>query len=180
MHRIEAYITLAIIFIIIISILYLPILFVLKKKGKSPIRQLSYIGLICSIFLIIFATILFVPINLHPEEHILNLNPLNWLENTDSTQQFIVEKIPNILIFIPLGFFIPIVYREKRKILKTIMVCFILTFSVEFIQYFIGRSADIVDVISNLLGSILGYWIFRIMNYLCKSNAFWKKLKENK
>ena len=67
MHRIEAYIRLALIFIIIISILYLPISVILKKKGKSFIRQLSYIGLFCSIFLIIFATILFVPITFHPE-----------------------------------------------------------------------------------------------------------------
>ena len=35
MHRIQSYITLAIIFIVVISILYLPILFVLKKKGKE-------------------------------------------------------------------------------------------------------------------------------------------------
>lgn len=180
MHRIEAYITLAIIFVIIIVILYLPILFILKKRGKSLIRQLSYIGLICSIFLIIFSTLLFVPINLHPEEHILNLNPLNWIGNIDSMQQFIVEKIPNILLFIPLGFFIPIVFRHQRKIYKTIIISFLLTFSVEFIQYFIGRFADIVDIITNLSGSILGYGIYSILDKLCKSNRLWKKIKNNK
>ena len=53
MHRIEAYIRLGLIFVVIISILYLPILFKLKKKGISPTRQVSYIGLVCSIFLIL-------------------------------------------------------------------------------------------------------------------------------
>lgn len=50
MHRIETYIRLGLIFVVII---YLPILFKLKKKGISPTRQVSYIGLVCSIFLIV-------------------------------------------------------------------------------------------------------------------------------
>lgn len=176
MHRIEAYIRLAIIFIIFISILYLPLLFILKKKGKSPIRQLSYIGIFCSFFLIIFATILFVPISFHPEEYILNLNPFNWLENTNSVQQFIVEKIPNIILFVPLGFFVPTVFKKQRKLYKTVLISFSITFSVEFIQYFIGRSTDIVDILTNLLGAIIGYTIYKLLDNLCKSNLFWKIL----
>lgn len=180
MNRIEAYARLAIIFIVIISILYLPIFFILKKKGKSFARQLSYVGIVCSFFLIIFATILFVPINFHPEKYILNLNPLSWTQNAYSMQQFIVEKIPNIILFIPLGFFIPAVFENKRKFLKTILICFIMTFSVEFIQFFIGRSSDIVDIITNLLGGMLGYGIFKILNRLLKENKIWKKFIDNK
>ena len=45
MHRIEAYTRLAIIFIIIITILYLPILLILRKKRKNIIRQLGNLGL---------------------------------------------------------------------------------------------------------------------------------------
>lgn len=176
MHRIEAYIRLAFIIIILISILYLPIFFILKKKGKSPIRQLSYIGVFCSFFLIIFATILFVPINFHPEEYILKLNPFNWLENANSMQQFIVEKVPNIILFVPLGFFIPIVFKRQRKLFKTVLISFSIIFSVEFIQYFIGRSADIVDILANLLGVIIGYVIYKLLDNLCKSNLFWKVL----
>ena len=45
MHRIEAYTRLAIIFIIIITILYLPILLILRKKRKNIIRQLGKLAL---------------------------------------------------------------------------------------------------------------------------------------
>lgn len=45
MNRIEAYTRLAIIFIIIITILYLPILLILRKKRKNIIRQLGKLGL---------------------------------------------------------------------------------------------------------------------------------------
>lgn len=179
MHRIEAYIRLALIFIVIISVLYLPILVYLKKKGKSVIRQLGYIGLICSIFLIIFATILFVPITFHPEEYILNIKPFNWIGNIDSFQQVLVEKVPNIMLFIPLGFFIPIVLKNKRKLYKTTLIAFGITFSVEFFQYFIGRSSDIDDIITNLLGAIIGYAIFKILNHFLEQKKWWKKLIGN-
>ena len=42
MHRIDAYTRLAIIFIIIITILYLPILLILRKKRKNKILQRYY------------------------------------------------------------------------------------------------------------------------------------------
>lgn len=142
-------------------------------------RQLSYIGLICSLFLIIFATILFVPINFQPEEHILNRKPFNWLGNVESSQQIIVEKIPNIMLFIPLGFFFPIVLKNKRKWYKTMLIAFGITFSVEFIQYFIGRSSDIDDIITNLLGTIIGYAVFRLANNILEQKKWWKNLIGN-
>lgn len=174
MHRIEAYVRLGIIFVAIISVLYLPILFKLKKKGISPIRQISYIGFICSIFLIIFATILFTPINFHPETHILNLIPFNW--NEIGFYQFVVEKIPNIILFIPLGFFVPVISKSKRKLYKTTIIVFLVTFGVEFLQYFIGRSSDIDDVITNLIGGIIGYLIFKIMTQLFGKTKLWNNL----
>ena len=71
MHRIETYIRLGLIFVVII---YLPILFKLKKKGISPTIQVSYIGLVCSIFLIVFATMLFMLISFD-STHTLNIIP---------------------------------------------------------------------------------------------------------
>ena len=176
MHRIEAYFRLAIIFIIIISILYLPILFKLKKKGISPIRQISYIGLGASIFLIIFATILFMPITFKPETHILNLIPFNLQEI--GIEQFLIEKIPNIILFIPLGFFLPAVFKSNRKAYKTILIIFAITFGIEFFQYFIGRSSDIDDIITNLLGGIIGFIVFKLMNSLLGKTKFWNKFIE--
>ena len=176
MQRIDAYVRLAIIFVIVITILYLPILFYLKKKGKNVVRQLSYLGLICSLFLIIFATILYMPIEFPPKRYVLNLIPFNFNENIYGPYQFINEKIPNIMLFIPLGFFLPIVFKSKRKLHKTIIIAFFVTFGVEFIQYFIGRASDIDDVITNLLGGVIGYGIFKIANNFLKKQNWWLKL----
>lgn len=177
MHRIEAYIRLALIFIVVIGVFYLPALFALRKKGKSAIRQISYIGLFCAAFLIVFATILFVPITVPPERYILNLQPFCWIGSTDG--QLVVEKLPNILLFIPLGFFIPAVFRSRRKICQTVCISFLVTFSVEFVQYFIGRSADIDDVITNLLGAVIGYVIFKLLNRLLRRQTWWNRFLGN-
>ena len=176
MHRIEAYTTLAFLFIVIISILYLPILFLLKKKGIRIIRQLGYIGFICSIFLIVFATILFVPITFQPERYILNLIPFNGISNTDGFQQVVVEKVPNIMLFIPLGVFIPIVFKSKRKLYQTAIISFAVTFSIEFFQFFIGRSSDIDDVITNILGAVIGYMLFKVLHVFSQEKKWWNEL----
>lgn len=148
MHRIQAHITLAIMFIVVITILYMPIMVKLKRKGVRTIKQFGYLGLICSLFLIVFATIFFVPITLHPKQHILNLAPFNWVwEEENVINHLIVEIIPNIMLFIPVGIFIPTVYKKKSTFLKNLKIVLIITASVEFIQYFIGRSCDIIHAI---------------------------------
>lgn len=177
MHRIESYMTLALILMSIISILYLPILFHLKRKGKGMTRQMSYLFLFGSLFLIVFATILYIPIEFNGA-HILNLEPFKWVEEISTTRmdRALAEVIPNILMFIPLGIFIPIVFSQKRKLYKTAFVVFLVTFSIEFLQYFIGRSSDIDDIIMNLLGGLIGYGIFKSGNWLFQKKIWWKKL----
>lgn len=176
MHRIEAYVRLALIFIGVITVLYLPVLFYLKKRGKSVLRQLGILGLGCSLFLIVFATILFVPITVFPAQHVLNLRPFAWVGTVDTLSQFIVEKVPNVLLFVPLGFFLPIVFGGLRKFYRTVCVCFAVTFCVEFFQYFIGRSSDIDDIIMNLLGAVTGYLLFRLLHGIWKETKWWKSL----
>lgn len=178
MHRIESYIRLALIFIVIFTISSLPVMLYLKKQGKNMIRQLSYLGLFCSIFLIIFATILYTPISLHPQTHTINLIPNLWIQ-TSNSDQLVVEKIPNVLLFIPFGFFIPIVFQKMRSFFKTTSISFALTFSIEFIQYFIGRSSDIDDIITNLLGAIIGYLIFQLFHKIFQYKKRWKMLNHN-
>lgn len=171
------YIALFVIFITISAILYLPIFFVLRRKGKESIRQLSYLLYFCSFFIIIFATIILfgLPINFNPERYILNLKPLLWLKDESIRNRIIGEIIPNIMIFVPFGIFTPIVFKRMRKFYMTALVVLVLTFSIEFFQYFIGRTSDIDDLIANFLGGIIGYGIFKFFSYFFKNNSWWIK-----
>lgn len=74
------------------------------------------------------------------------------------TDWFIKNLVCNIVMFMPYGLLIPYIMKSKRVFL---IVCIIGTFFsglIEIIQYIfaIGKF-DIDDIILNLLGTILGY-----------------------
>ncbi len=93
------------------------------------------------------------------------------LNNTINTSIVIENIIGNILLFLPMGFFLPCLTSKIRNLPKAILVGFVIILSVELIQLFsLLGSFDIDDIILNLLGLIAGYLIFRFkpVNYLLK------------
>ena len=50
-------------------------------------------------------------------------------------------------------------------------IIFLSTIGIETIQYFMGRSTDIDDVIMNFIGGVLGYFIFKICYKIFKKNT---------
>ena len=80
------------------------------------------------------------------------------------------------MLFIPLGVFIPIVFKSKRKLYQTAIISFAVTFSIEFFQFFIGRSSDIDDVITNLLGAVIGYMLFKVLHVFSQEKKWWNEL----
>lgn len=71
----------------------------------------------------------------------------------------IISFIGNIIIFIPYGLLLKTIYKLNDK--KTILIGFLTTFLIEFIQIFQDRWVDIDDIILNTLGVLIGIFIFR-------------------
>ena len=71
----------------------------------------------------------------------------------------------NIVLFIPLGYFLPQVSARLRKFWLTFLaVAFIIT-TIELAQlFFMVGTCDIDDLILNLAGASLGYGLFRLTN----------------
>jgi glycopeptide antibiotics resistance protein len=172
------YITFLAAFALVTVAVYVPVAVVLRKRGIGLIRQSSYMLLFLSFALVIFVTIILfnMPISFEQEWHILNLQPLEWLVSgeEDIKRRFVTEIGPNIMMFIPLGFFTPAVFARMRKCVLTAVAVFCVTFGIEFFQYFIGRSSDVDDVIANVTGGIIGYCCFKISGHLCKDQTWWR------
>lgn len=67
----------------------------------------------------------------------------------------------NVVIFAPLGFLLPIIIGKLQRISYILFVGFLLSTFFELIQYiFKIGSSDIDDIILNVLGCAIGYWIF--------------------
>ena len=75
------------------------------------------------------------------------------------TNGFYKQVFGNILLFIPLGYFLTKYCRIKRfgGIFLTSLLS---SLSIEVVQHFIGRSFDIDDVILNVVGGVVGFLIY--------------------
>lgn len=69
--------------------------------------------------------------------------------------------ILNFLLFVPYGFLLPCVFKNlKSNGKKVLLIGFITSFSIEFLQLFGGRFAEIDDILVNSLGVFVGFVIF--------------------
>lgn len=76
-----------------------------------------------------------------------------------------LNLVGNVLIFVPAGFFIPILWKKKRSFLFTVCVTFEMSLLVECLQLILRvGSFDVDDLILNTLGGILGYLLLTILN----------------
>lgn len=68
----------------------------------------------------------------------------------------------NIIIMIPFGLLLPISFPKFRCLGNTMAIISIISILIEALQYFVGRSADIDDVIMYISGGFLGYFLFKL------------------
>ena len=83
--------------------------------------------------------------------------------------QFYLNVIGNILVFLPFGYFVSS-YIKATRVSHILLVTLITSFTIEFVQHYIGRSFDIDDILLNTLGGIIGLIIYRLFNF--KQNNF--------
>ena len=100
----------------------------------------------------------------------LNLEPfhtirlfLKVLNNQTYSSTAFINLGGNVIMFIPLGFFLPRVYPKLQKFWKAILATVLIITAVELAQLFtLLGSCDIDDLILNVLGAALGYGIHKL------------------
>ena len=78
---------------------------------------------------------------------------------------FMHNIVGNILLFVPFGYFVSHIMKT-RKPFAMFIISFITSCTIEFTQLKIGRTFDVDDIILNLVGCVLGYLIFLIIDTL--------------
>ena len=76
-------------------------------------------------------------------------SPLAYIKNT----------ILNIILFIPMGFLVPVVWPDYRSKKIMFFMGFALSASIEFLQIFTFRLTDVDDLITNTAGTVIGYYL---------------------
>ena len=85
--------------------------------------------------------------------HQLNLIPFS--QDVD-----IIAYILNVILFMPLGFLLPLIWVQINKWIYIVIYGSSFSFLIEISQIFNNRRTDIDDLILNILGTIIGYVLF--------------------
>lgn len=103
-----------------------------------------------------------------PREY--NLLPLKTIKNYIKYREYVTTRIlytnilGNIIAFVPMGLFVPFVFKNKRSILKVVFVSTLVSFIVELLQFkFAVGSFDVDDIILNTLGGAVGFILYRLL-----------------
>ena len=84
---------------------------------------------------------------------------VSYINNANSLNEAvraISNVIGNLCLFVPIGFLFPIA-SKKVSLKRFIIFVLLLILAIEAVQFYVGRSADIDDLILNLLGALCGY-----------------------
>lgn len=100
----------------------------------------------------------------------VNLTPFhtirNYIRYAPTSDWLWVNIVGNIVMFIPWGFCLPLLWKEYRSFFKLVFMALFLPVCIEFFQLFVGRTVDVDDVILNFAGSMLGGVLFLIARVL--------------
>ena len=80
-----------------------------------------------------------------------------------SLSGFLVNFVGNIVMFMPWGFGLTLLWKRSQKLWIVALYSLGLTVLIEFIQLFIGRSVDVDDMILNFAGSCLGAGVCHVL-----------------
>lgn len=89
-----------------------------------------------------------------------------------------LDTILNVVLFLPLGFFLPLLYEKYNKMNMVALAGLSLSAVIEATQMFGMGATDINDLITNTVGACLGYCVYKSLSKLTKK--FCAKFQANR
>ena len=85
------------------------------------------------------------------------------------------NSLLNVLLFVPLGFLLPVLWKRFRSLLWTGLFGLSFSLSIELLQLLTLRATDVNDLMTNTTGTILGWLLGRLVLRLFPSiRPSWK------
>ncbi len=141
----------------------------MKGKDILLVNTLMYLYLSCVLYFTLMPVITSLPFVLNHPYTPMNLVP--FVDVTMRRGDFFRQVILNIFMTIPFGFLFPLTPQKKATFSRTVFFCFLMSLGIEILQPLIDgfRSSDVTDIITNVIGGILGYGLYVIF----KPVTFW-------
>jgi glycopeptide antibiotics resistance protein len=76
-----------------------------------------------------------------------------------------IQIVGNFIMLLPLGIYLPVLYRRMNNFLHVFLVCMLASISIEVLQLATKfRSADVDDVILNTTGAVIGFGLWKLFS----------------
>lgn len=77
------------------------------------------------------------------------------------TEAMLLNLIGNVLVFLPIGFFLPLSHNFWKNMLTATLTGYLVSLAIETTQlYFKIGVFDVDDLLLNTIGALLGYWLY--------------------
>lgn len=134
---------------------------ILKNDRKNHMK--TAIPHIASAYIFCYAVVCILSVTGIPSIHYMELNAIISLVPFDEIFTNFHQYALNILLFIPIGFLLPMLWKKFEKKHLTILCGFFFSLSIELIQLFNNRVTDIDDLLMNTAGTTIGYFLFLLV-----------------
>ena len=180
----------------IVIIIGLPLLmlvvFIRDVKRKNKKEYIDYnrefIWILFVIYILLLISLFIFPLKIDLKNDLsrpdINIIPLMYtlekiktfdLQNKVYIITFLKTILSHMLIVLPIGMFLPILYKKFKDFKIIIISGFIISFGIEgtkYMLYYLGNGEifSIDNIILRVLGILLGYFIYHI--FMIKINKF--------
>ena len=140
-------------------------------------RIVLYHEILCLIFVVYLMCFFYVLTFEDVDWSTANLIPFKEMFRFEfGSKMFLRNVLGNMLLFLPYGFYLSY-FMKLRKVKYVLAFSIFVSIAVEVIQYRIGRVFDIDDIILNIAGGVLGYYLYRLGTYVLNKTRI-SKIKE--
>ena len=151
-----------------------------KIKGKDVlfVNTLMYIYLSFVLYFTLMPIIASIPFVFNHPYVPMNLVP--FIDASAGRGDFLRQIVLNIIMTVPFGFLFPLTRNGAAQFGTTVLFCFLMSLGIEILQPLIdgSRASDITDLITNVIGGVLGYILYAVFKPVT-SSILKKKKKES-
>lgn len=159
-----------------------------KKRTLMP-RQLLMVIFFVYLLAVIKITLFPIPlvrIGFTPANNLIPFHTIFRVVEMKSLSYDAYNLGGNILLFVPLGFLLPVLFNRQDRFLKVLVLglgtSFIIESSKFLISFVLGysyRDFDVDDLILNTLGALIGYALLRLLLRL-RSSRLWRPFQSRR
>lgn len=141
-----------------IMIVLLPVMLILRY---TVFRQSGTKKNILILLYALYLSAVFTAVGIPTINHLTVHAEIHFIPLVDSLN---LTSFLNVILFVPLGFLLPTIWSDYRSFRRTLVMGLGFSLIIEILQIFTFRLTDIDDLITNTLGTILGYYSSKIFS----------------